>query len=219
MYKNIISRFINDPFFVSDLDKSYALRQVAPFKELQTNAPSYYENMNEHELTLFRSRISSDEILTSRKSMVHRPYKSNEKISQQRFTCNEMPALYLAATSYTCWLETGKSKNSFYVSAFKANEEGKKLKILNLIVTEEMINGFYNPFIDGGKFRNKELQKKLIILWPLVFATSFKIKNHQEAEKTEYIIPELVMRCLKELDIDGITYVYQNLWNMIYNFR
>lgn len=206
---NIIRNVIDDVFFVSDLDKSYALRQVAPFEELR-KAGKDYTLMMEHPLSLYRARVSDDKILKDRLEMVHRPYKSNEKIKRQRFTSAGIPALYLASTSYACWLELGKPQKDFYVSAFRPNEQGEKLKILNLVITQEMIDGFYQGSNDKWDVRRKELQNKMLIMWPLVMATSYKYIDFDE-NQDEYIIPELVMYSIKNFGIDGIAYISKNL--------
>lgn len=64
--KKIISKIENDDFFVSELGKSYAIKQVAFFDDMNYNSSgnigieykSIYERMKEHPVTLFRGRIS-----------------------------------------------------------------------------------------------------------------------------------------------------------------
>lgn len=214
--KKIISKIENDDFFVSELGKSYAIKQVAFFDDMNYNSSgnigieykSIYERMKEHPVTLFRGRIS-EKCLNNRMDLLHRPYKRNEKIDRQRFTCNGMPALYLSSTSYACWLELNKPNKDLYISSFVANDDAKKLRILNLVIIEELINGVFNPSLDAGS-RKKELQDKMISFFPLVLATSYKYVDYHENQE-EYIFPEIVMRCLKKFDIDGVAYLSKNL--------
>lgn len=203
----ILKKYIDDQFFVTELGKCYGMRSIAYYDELHDSTTNC-EKFKEHPLTLYRARISKHK-LCKREDMLHRPFKKNEKIcAKQRFICEGMPALYLATTSYACWLELGKPENDFYVSSFIPDKRGERLKVLNMIVTPEMINGFYNPAWDKEDLRRKEIQNKMLSFFPLVIATSFK---YSAGNKDEYIIPELVMRCLRRFNIDGIVYLSKNL--------
>ncbi|MPQ31245.1 hypothetical protein E4V42_07315 [Clostridium estertheticum] len=213
--KEILEEVINDSFFVSELDKSYAFRQVAPFKELHVThiSEDTYDEMMNAELSFFRARRSKVEEIRERKEMLHKPYTQAGIIEGQRFCCEGIPAFYLGTTSYVCWLELRQpDEKDFYVSSYKLDEEGKRLKILNLVIVEALINGIFNRSVDSEMVRRKELQLKMIKFWPLVAATSFKITTDNERkDKAEYIIPELIMRCIEELRIDGIAYLSKYL--------
>lgn len=203
----ILNKYVDDQFFVTELGRCYGMRGMAYYDELH-DPTTDYEESKDHPLTLYRARISNHK-LCKREDMLHRPFKKNEKIcAKQRFICEGMPALYLATTSYACWLELGKPENDFYVSSFIPNNKGERLKVLNMVVTQDMINGFYNEVMDKDDLRRKEIQNKMISFFPLVIATSFK---YSEGNKEEYIIPELVMRCLRRFNIDGIIYLSKNL--------
>lgn len=204
--EKIIENYKDDDFFVSELKITYGIKQVAGYGELKDENPDYSE-MEQHTITLYRGRIS-EEKLTDRKQMLHRPYKSDEKILRQRFTCEGMPALYLATTSYTCWLELGQPKENFYVSAFEPDGNGEKLKILNLAITQDLANGIC--MYGDNSDRRQEIERKIRSLMPLVYATSYKTQEQKE-DKKEYIIPELVMRSLKKYKIDGIAYLSKHL--------
>lgn len=201
--EKILNKYIKDDFFVSDLDKTYGIKQFA-HHDLLADA-NFKDLMRNHEITLFRARESNQE-LQEVKDMLHRPYKADESIPMQRFTRNGMPALYLSTTSYAAWLEINKP-DTFYAASFIPNEEGKKLKILNLVITEELINGIYKMEYEEAP-RRKELQEKMLSFFPLVIATSFK---YNCKNKNQYIIPELVMSCLKDFNIDGVSYLSKHL--------
>ena len=47
----------------------------------------------------------------------------------------------------------------------------------------------------------------MLKLLPIVFATSFSVNNEYRQEKYEYIIPQLIMQALSELNIDGVAYL------------
>lgn len=48
---------------------------------------------------------------------------------------------------------------------------------------------------------------------PLVLATSYSIKEGNRKFSSEYIISQLIMQCLSELDIDGVAYVSKKVKN------
>ncbi|MDE7201439.1 MAG: hypothetical protein K2O91_05905 [Lachnospiraceae bacterium] len=204
----MLEGYVNDVFFVSELKKAYGIKQLAGFNDLKKEYFDYSE-MEQHPITLFRGRVSTQK-LCQRSEMLHRPYVKYERIPRQRFTCEGMPALYLSTTSYANWLELKKPEKDFYVSAFVPDKRGEKLRILNLVIVEEMVNGFYHVQIDRDNIRKKELQDKMISFWPLVMATSYKYVDLRE-DKVEYVIPELVMRSLKKFGIDGVAYLSKHL--------
>ena len=196
----------DDNFFVSELDKSYAFRQIATFVNLHSQGDERkYKEMNEYELSFFKAR--TDEV-TERKEMLHIPFNKRGIISTQRFSIAGIPCIYMGTTSYVCWLELGRpSNNKFYVSSYKFNDEDKKLKILNLVISEPLINGIFNRGIEKEGSKQKILQIRMLKLWPLICATSFSIVEENRKFRSEYIISQLIMHCLKELNIDGVAYL------------
>lgn len=196
----------NENFFVSELDKSYAFRGIAPFVNLQsTSYEEKYKEMNETPLDFFKARVGKVE---SREGMLHIPFDKRGLIGTQRFSIAGIPCIYFGTTSYICWLELNKPANeSFNVSSYKFNEKGEKFKILNLVISEPLINGVFNRGRDCENGVEKEIQIKMLKLFPLVLATSFTILEQDRKFKSEYIISQLIMRCLKELGIDGVAYL------------
>lgn len=100
-------------------------------------------------------------------------------------------------------------KNQFYVASYKLP---KKLKILNLVITEGLING-----VSGGMAFDSNDKKELsysenqiiqfIEIWPLICATSYSVENNDRKFKSEYIISQLLMLSFKKLGIDGVAYI------------
>lgn len=71
--------------------------------------------------------------------MLHIPFNKRELIKTQRFSISGVPCLYLGTTSYVCWLEMNKPRDSeFNVSSYKIPGQ---LKILNLVGDQMLING------------------------------------------------------------------------------
>ncbi len=196
----------NQNFFVSELDKSYAFRGIAPFVDLQTNNyEQEYREMNEEPLSFYKARTGNVE---DRDGMLHIPFDMRGIIATQRFSIAGIPCIYLGTTSYVCWQELDKPENqNFNVCSYKFNENGKKLKILNLVISQPLINGIFNRRCESEQSIRKKLQIEMLKLFPLVIATSFTVLEKERKFKSEYIISQLIMHCLKELQIDGIAYL------------
>lgn len=189
-------------FLLSELDKNYAFRGIAPFDNIRDMNVDY-KKQAEYELSFFKARQGKVE---SRVNMVHIPLDSRGLISTQRFSIAGIPCIYLGVTSYVCWLELRKPTDSeFNVSAFKFNEDGKKLKILNLVISEALINGMGN--LNENISYSKRLQSEMLKIWPLVCATSFRVNDESRKFKSEYIVSQLIMMNLKKLGIDGVAYL------------
>ncbi|MGP1567659.1 MAG: hypothetical protein ACTTHM_02975 [Peptoanaerobacter stomatis] len=92
------------------------------------------------------------------------------------------------------------------MSALKFNSEGKKLKILNLVISEDLINGIYDKNLDNSD--RKTLQNDLIKIFPLILATSFVIEDKDSnIEKYEYLLSQSIVRNMKKVGIDGVAYL------------
>lgn len=211
--KGIIKKYISDSFMVSSLDKSYSFRGVAPFEELQnTGYGNAYKTMNSQELTFFRVRTKkkddNDDIF-SKEHIVHLPYAMKDKANDMRFSRMGVPCLYLGVTSYVCCKECKWNPDieDMFSAAFVPNEKGKNLSILNLTVSQALINGIFHRGVDAEGGVRKELQMKMLKIFPLVIATSFSIKEEGRKIKYEYLISQILMEAIRELNIDGIAYL------------
>lgn len=198
--KSILVKYMEDDFFVSDLDSSYAFRGSAPFDNFKY--PNYdYTTQLKYPLSFFRCRRNMQ--IMSRKEMLHVPLTKRSLISSNRFSLPGIPCLYIASTTYCCWKEL-EEPSDMSIVALRVNECGKKLKILNLVITQNLINGVdCNPFQPMS-----ELALKMRLFFPLVIATSVSTINRDKCGyNPEYTISHLIMRCLKELNIDGVAYL------------
>jgi len=206
--KKILKQYKFDDihFFISELDKSYAFRGIAPFSDLHaSNYDNKYKEMNEETLSFYRARKGNVE---KRDEMLHVPFNRRSLIASQRFSIAGIPCIYLGTTSYVCWQELGKPANSdFNVCSYRFNEKGRKLRILNLVISEALINGLSNRSCQNEQGIEKKLQLEMLKIFPLVIATSFTVLEKERSFKSEYIIPQLIMCCLKELNIDGVAYL------------
>ncbi len=208
LIKKVLKQYELDDknFFVSELDKSYAFRGAAPFRDLHANNyVDTYKKMNEEPLSFYKARKGRVE---ERIDMLHIPFDKRGLIASQRFSIAGVPCIYLGTTSYVCWNELGKpDSKDFNVCAYRFNEKGKKLRVLNLVISEPLINGVFNRGLQNEESTEKKLQIEMLKIFPLVIATSFTVLEEGRSFKSEYVIPQLIMHCLKELNIDGVAYL------------
>lgn len=210
----LIENYIKNEFAVSELDKSYAFRGLAPYEDLHVTCgeKNSYKKMLEEKLSFFRARVvDKGQKVCDVGDIISLPFSKRNLSKDLRFSVENEICLYLGVTSYVCSLECGyeiekNTEKDIYLSAFKFNSRGKKLKILNLVVSEPLINGIYQKNIDGSVKRN--LQNTLIELFPLVVATSFTVEDKfEKRKKYEYLLSQSIIRVIKKLDMDGVAYL------------
>lgn len=203
---DVLKEYCTDDFIVTELDKSYAFRGIAPHQDIR-NTEYDYSAMLQTELSFFRARKSIN-VLAQAQEMSHIPLDKRELVPTARFSIAGVPCLYLGTTSYCCWLELERpSRSQFYCSSLKATDTGKKLHILNLAISEGLINGVFNRACEKDGSRQHELQRKMMMIFPLIIATSYCVKQKERNFKSEYIVSQLVMQNLTKLKIDGIAYI------------
>lgn len=184
--EKIVSQILEDykkyPFAVSELDKSYAFRGIAPFEELRSDwgNVNIYKNMLSGDLNFFRARVVKEkEIINELNEINYLPYSKRLLSKDMRFSSKGKVCLYLGTTSYVCSEECRWNKeDNLYLSSFKFNEKGKRLKILNLVVLQALMNGMI-PRDEKDSLR-KDLHNAMIRVFPLVIATMFTIKTSDE---------------------------------------
>lgn len=209
--KQILELFIDDSFLVSDLDKSYSFRGIAPFLDLQSEEyAKEYTKMMEKELTFFRVRTKKkedNEIISDVEHILHLPYNLRDRAGSMRFSVTGSPGLYLGTSTYVCAKETRwNGDDELYASVFIPNSQGKKLRVLNLTISQALINGIYNRSRDGNDSARGKLQNAMLKIFPLVIATSFTVKNEEEM-KYQYLLSQTLMRVANNKRIDGIAYL------------
>ena len=177
--RNLIKDVGEDSFAVNTLDKSYAFPGGAGT-----------------ELQLFRCRMGNPSNAYVAKDMLHLPYKLRAKSGNYRFSIPGNPSLYLANSSYGCWIETGfPTENEFNVSPVLM--DGTQ-KILNLAVS-------IRDFHALNDFEENRVHCWLK-LYMLTIATSYRIKETGRTFKSEYIISQSIMMACKRLGYDGVAY-------------
>ena len=209
----MIGLFQEDPFLISELDKSYSFRCLAPFSDLHSQEYNeHYKEMMEEKLTFFRIRTKkkdNNEKISQVENMLHLPYNMKEKAGNMRFSSSGLPGLYLSATTYVCAKECNwdRKNEELYASAFIPNEQGKHFKILNLTISQALINGIYNRSMNGCDERRNKLQLSMLKIFPLVIATSFTLENEINNYKYNYLLSQSLMRVANKHGVDGIAYL------------
>lgn len=215
--EEILEEYKKFSFAVTELDKSYAFRGIAPFENIRSEwgAKEEYETMMQGELNFFRARsIEKAKTIQNEEEINYLPYSKRELAKDMRFSTRGKVCLYLGTTSYVCSKECRwNEKDNLYLASFKFNEKGKKLKILNLVVTQSLLNGTI-PW-PGDTPDRIELHNAMIKVFPLVIATMFTIKTsdekrkkvYNEDNKYEYLLSQVLMNVLQKVGIDGVAYL------------
>ncbi len=229
----------NDEFYKAELEKSFM-----NFKELVKNSKEYshcypkiskicdiilnalgYElngmNMNAlleiqklfdknefgNYLSIIKLKSSNNKILYRGREgrhiedayeMLHIPFNKRHNVPTSRYGIYGYPCLYISTSVYGCWLEINKPKlEDFFISRFELKED---LVVLNLA--------------NKGKCKTKEDREKYLYTWPLICASSIVVKEEERLFKSEYIIPQLLVQCIRSVQyenknaikVDGIRY-------------
>ncbi|WP_431800030.1 hypothetical protein [Halobacillus andaensis] len=183
----LLNAYISDKHIVSSLDESPALRGST-----RTNTNTINNNKAYSDLSFFKARSRKGKY--TRKDFLHIPFNKRGIVATQRFSIAGVPCMYFGASSFVCWIELGKpDEDEFYISSY---EIPKKIKVLNLAITKNLIHGFA-----------KQKLNSLIEFFPLVIATSFSVSEENRNFKSEYIVSQLIMQSLTELEIDGVAYI------------
>ena len=177
--RGLIQDIGDDPFAVNDLFNSDA-----------------FLGCKDEELQFFRCRTGNPSKSYTAKEMLHLPKKMRAKSGNYRFSIPGNPSLYLANSSYGCWIETGfPSAIDFNVSPVIL--DGTQ-KIFNLAVSIR----------DYHALRDFEASRVhcWLKLYMLSIATSFRIREEGRTFKSEYVISQAIMMACKKLGYDGVAY-------------
>ena len=200
--RNIIREFKDVPYICT------AFNHCGAFNNLAT------EKVADKDIDLYRARKGTAEQIEDIWSMYHIPFNMRSSVGSQRFSIPGLPCLYLGKSVYTCWMELKQPSDSeFYVSRARVDDN---IKIFNLAVNiNDLINLCSNlPEKDSVEYNSSQkgvTRDEFILnhlkIWVLSFASSFKIKQESRQFKSDYIIPQLVMLALKQLDIPAVAYL------------
>lgn len=207
----LLKGYEGNKFVISCLDESYAFRGLSPYELLHSPniEPEHYDEMCKYDLSFYRARVVEKEVsLSEIVDIISLPFSKRSLSGNLRFSAQGEICLYLGVTSYVCahecqWDDNDETK-ALYVSAFKCNDKGKKLKILNLAISEPLINGIRH----FNTSYHEILQHEMIKVFPLVIATSFTVDHGDEnRQKIEYLLSQSIIRVMKQSGVDGVAYL------------
>lgn len=159
------------------------------------------------EIQFFRARLSDEAKTFEAKEMLHHPFKLRGMTGNYRFSISGVTSLYLANSSYGCWIELGcPSEHDFYVSPFVL--DGNQ-KIFNLAVMTRLIDWL----------KTEETIHCWIMLLVLMIATSYKVSEKNRQFKSEYIISQSIMLACKKLGFDGVAYFSKRVESELFAFN
>lgn len=149
-----------------------------------------------------------------RKSLFHPPFDVNkDQRLNYRYSGADFPSLYLGCSLELCLAEVcSTNKDGFYGAQFRLRKS-ETLKVLNLTYRWNEMSMFFSA--DANDSPKQAFFKGWLTLYPIMLASSVvKISS----TKDEYILPQLLMRYVREsTDLDGIRYYstkrhYVNNW-------
>ena len=165
-----------------------------------------FPGIKANELQFFRCRLGTPNKAFTAKDMLHLPNSMRAKSGNYRFSIPGNPSMYLANSSYGCWIETGcPAEIDFNVSPILL--EGNQ-RIFNLAIS---IRDFrcLNEF-------EKERVHCWLKLYLLTIATCYVIKEEDRTFKSEYIISQSLMMACKKMKYDGIAYYSRRVDNEMF---
>lgn len=158
------------------------------------------------ELQFFRSRLGTPNRAFTAKDMLHLPNSMRSKSGNYRFSIPGNPSMYLANSSYGCWIETGcPAEIDFNVSPILL--EGDQ-RIFNLAIT-------IRDFRCLDEFK-KERVHCWLKLYLLTIATCYVVKEENRTFRSEYIISQSLMMACKKMKYDGIAYYSRRVDNEVF---
>lgn len=160
------------------------------------------------EIQFFRARLSDEITIFSPQDMLHIPFDQRSKSGSYRFSIPGVISLYLANTSYGCWIELGRpSEKEFNVSPIVLDGEQR---IFNLAVMSRDCSQ-----LDDGDEKRVHCWIRLLIL---MIATSYRVEEKDRSFKSEYLISQSIMLACKELGYDGVAYYSKRVDNELFSF-
>lgn len=156
--------------------------------------------------------MNENEEIHKKEDINYLEYNNRHFSKNTRFSSKEKICLYLGTTSYVCSKECRwDGKKKLYLASFKFNEEGKKLKIFNMVISQALINGMNSGVLN---LEDKKLSDDMLRVFPLAIATMFTIQtpdNEREKYdgnvKYEYLLSQIIMNVLQSVGIDGVAYL------------
>lgn len=207
-----------DLYFSGDLLKASKKIKNLLKRLIKNNCVCYLADnyIDSEVLHWFRARTSNYTPLTS-DDLRHIPFNKRSAITNQRYSINGIPCLYLGSSAFVCWEELNRpTPDTLWINRYMQNQAYNSIfKVLNLSTTAYMLCNYEMNI--SKKFDRAEFIKDFFEMWILQSACSIVVKEQNRAFIGEYIIPQLVMQNIKEIGIDGVLYFSVKMKNAYYN--
>lgn len=170
-----------------------------PFACDEVNNSVAFPGVKGEEVQLYRARVSENAKAFKSKDMLHVPFSLRAKTVNGRFSIPGIPCLYLANSSYCCWIEMERPEESkFNVSPVLLDNTQRILNLAVSIRDFSRLESFGKTIIE-----NVHCWLKLLIL---KIATSFRVEENNRNFRSEYIIAQQIMIACEQLNVDGVAY-------------
>ena len=124
--------------------------------------------------------------------MFHIPFEHRGKVKSQRYSIPGFPSLYIGTSIYVCWEELGRPHPNHFQAARLVNQN--TIQVIDLSKPKSSVS-------------NPDALYKFLMTWPLILASSIRVKHPEDTFKPEYIVPQLMLQWVREMSsIDGIAY-------------
>lgn len=180
-------------------------------KEIQDNSHRHLISelselyIDEEARQWYRARKGTPETF-DREDLKHIPFTNRGAITNQRYSVNGIPCLYLANSLYTCWEELNRpALDTFWCNRYYPV---RPVKLLNLSTTIfEVVEASTNiKYVAEDNSQYEEVVIDFLSNWILQSACSVQVKEENRTFHEEYIIPQLLMLYSQDYRIDGIMY-------------
>lgn len=161
------------------------------------------------ELPMYRARTAPVALRLKRKDFLHIPFQQRWKVSTQRYSSPGMPCLYLSESCAGCWEELGRpDHDSLWFARFGLKAVGQPGKDREAVVLDFGLPPHIvgNSLVDSTS-PNVAYARAYLAAWPLIAACSIQVRTDDPVPfRAEYIVPQLLLRLLRRLKLDGVRY-------------
>lgn len=160
---------------------------------------------------VYKMRVDCPDV--SHNDFFHIPFDKLHLTRNNRYSLQGIPCIYYGSTIYGCWEELDRPiiENTYIVRA------SLKLQFMDLSITPNYLTLDYDlPFLSTIPDDKIESHKRnslfnfyqYLLMWPLIFASSVKVKFKKSIFRPEYLLPHLLLEWVKQNPAyDGIKYL------------
>lgn len=150
--------------------------------------------------TFYRARKFDGRHLV-KEDLFHNPFELRHLVSTNRYSIPGFPSLYLGDSTYVCWEEYDRFRlRDLWFARFQNTRTLKVIKI-------QRYQDFLLDMMDEYEESKISYLMRYLTLYPLIIASTIKVKEKGGSFKPEYIIPQLLLQYVSNVDyIDGIMF-------------